>query len=152
MNIQNRTSVLFAATFLILVGQVGLAQDETPTKRQDVEYVRVVFLDYKLEKRNEARGIIDNHFRPASQAAGTPEPLMILHFQTGEWDTVVLWAMKEGMTEMEWTQITPNFLKWKAALDEQVGGEEEGWELMNQYNATIARRRVEVSHHHVDDS
>lgn len=144
------TSLLVAAAALSLLPAAAVAQNEAPTKRSGVEYVRVVYVDYKLDKRNEARGIIDDHFIPASKTAGTPGPMMTLHFQTGEWDSVFVWAMKDGMTELEWTQITPNFVKWKAALDAQVGGEEQGWEVMNRYNAAIARRRTEVGHYHID--
>lgn len=143
------TNAVALAAALSFCSVAALAQDDGPTKRQGVEYLRIVYLDYKADKRNEARGIIDDYFAPASQKAGTPAPKMIIHFQTGEWDTISVWALEAGMGQLEWTQITPNWLKWKAALDEMAGGEEEGTAIMRRYNEAIARRRVEVGHHHL---
>jgi hypothetical protein len=139
-----------AVSAVLFLGSVpACAQVDAPTKRQNVEYLRIIHLDYKLQKRNEVRGIIDDYFVPASQKAGTPGPKLVLHFQTGEWDTIAVWVLEEGMTELEWTQITPNFVKWKTALDELAGGEEEGNAIMAQYYAAIARSRVDVGHHHL---
>ena len=145
-------SIIAVSMALIFCSTSTLAQDDGPRKRQNVEYVRVNFTEYKLDKRDEARGIIEDHFVPANEAAGTPGPMRALHLQTGKWDTITIWALEEGMTEMEWTRTSPpNFIKWKAALDEQVGGEDEGWALINQFRAAIAHRTIEVGHHHVSD-
>jgi len=75
--------------------------------------------------------------------------MLTIHFQTGEWDAIYVWALKEGMGELEWTAVSPNFVKWKAALDEQVGGEDEESELLNCYNAALAHRKSEVGHYHL---
>ena len=145
-------SVIAVGMALIFCSTPALAQDDGPRKRENVEYVRVNFNDFKLDKRNEARAIIADHFVPAGEKAGTPGPMLTIHFQTGEWDTMNIWALEEGMADLEWTSTSsPNFVKWKAALDEQAGGEDEGWEVYSRYFATIARRRIEVGHHHVLD-
>ena len=145
-------SVIAVSLALIFCSTPALAQDDGPTKREGVEYIRIVFTDFKPDKLIEARGIIDDHFVPASEKAGTPGPALTIHFQTGEWDTINLWALDEGMAELEWTRGShPNFVKWKAALDEQAGGEDEGWEIINRFRAAIASRRTEVGHHHVSD-
>ena len=146
------TSIIAATTALLFCSIPALAQDDGPSKRQGVEYIRISFTDYKADQRNEARRIIAEHFVPAGDKAGTPGPMLTIHFQTGEWDTINIWALEEGMADLEWTSTSsPNFVKWKAALDEQAGGEDEGWEIYNRYFATIARRRSEVGHHHVSD-
>lgn len=147
--IKHCTNAVAIIVALVLSSTIVLAQDDGPTKRQNVEYLRIVHLNYKLDKRNEARGIIDDYYAPASQKAGTPGPTQIIHFQTGEWDTITVWALEEGMTQLEWTQVTPNFVKWKAALDELAGGEEQGSAIMARYNAAIARRQVDVGHRHL---
>ncbi len=145
-------SVITVSMALIFFSTPALAQDDGPSKREGVEYVRVVFTDFKHDKLGEARDIIADHFIPAIEKAGTPGPALTIDLQTGEWDTIDIWALEEGMTEMEWTRVSPpNFIKWKAALDEQAGGEDEGWEIINRFRATIAHRRTEVGHHHVSD-
>jgi len=145
-------SVITVSMALIFCSTPALAQDDGPSKRQGVEYVTIVFTDYKLDKRDEARGIIADHFVPANEKAGTPGPALTIHFQTGEWDTIDIWALEEGMAELEWTRVSsPNRIKWKAALDEQVGGEDQGTELINRFRAAIAHRRIEVGHHHLSD-
>lgn len=147
--ISNWTKVIAVSLAILFCATPAIAQDAAPAKRPDVEYVRVNYVAYKPDQRNEARRIIEDHFIPASQTAGTPGPTLTLHFQTGEWDAIFIWAMEEGTEELEWTQITPNWVKWKAALDAQVGGEEEGSELLQRYTSTISHRKTEIAHHHV---
>ncbi len=142
-------SVIAVSMALLFCSTSALAQDEAPTKRQGVEYIEINYVAYKPDKRNEARGIIADHFIPASEKAGTPGPMLMIHPQTGGWDAIVIWTLEEGMADLEWTQVSPNFVKWKAALDEQVGGEDEGSELINRYRSFIARRRTEVGHYHL---
>ncbi len=145
-------SVIAVSMALLFCSTSALAQDEAPTKRQGVEYIEINYVAYKPDKRNEARGIIADHFIPASEKAGTPGPALTIDLQTGEWDTIDIWVLEEGMGDLEWTRSAhPNFVRWKAALDEQAGGEDEGWEIINRFRATIAHRRTEVGHHHVSD-
>ena len=145
-------SVITVSVALIFFSTPALAQDDGPRKRENVEYVRVNFTEYKLDKRDEAREIIADHFIPANEKAGTPGPMLTIDLQSGEWDTIDIWVLEEGMADLEWTRVSsPNFVKWKAALDEQAGGEDEGWEIINRFRAAIASRRTEVGHHHVSD-
>ena len=94
----NRINVLIAAASLSLVATTALAQDEAPAKRQGVEYLRVVFLDYKAHLRNEARRIIDEHFRPAAEAAVWDRQLpgVIINHLVADFD-----AWLEGYTSPE---------------------------------------------------
>ena len=145
-------SVIAVSMALLFCSTSALAQDDGPRKRENVEYFRVNFTDFKHDKLAEARGIITDHFVPASEKAGTPGPALTIHFQTGKWDTIDIWALEEGMADLEWTRTSsPNFIKWKAALDEQAGGEDEGWELINRFRAAVAHRLTEVGHNHVSD-
>ncbi len=145
-------SIIAVSMALLFCSTPALAQDNDTGKREGVEYVRVSFTAYKPDQEGEGRGIIAEYFVPAGEKAGTPGPMLTIHFQTGEWDMMNVWALEDGMADLEWTSITsPNFVKWKAALDELAGGEDEGWEVYSRYWATIARRTVEVGHHHVSD-
>ena len=149
--IKHGTKVIAVSMTLLFCSTLALGQDDGPTKRQGVEYVEINYVAYKPDKRNEARAILADFFIPASEKVGTPGPKWVFHPQTGGWDAIFIWAMEEGMSELEWTQVSPNFVKWKAAVDELAGGEDEGSAKLTQYYATIARRRTEVGHHHVDD-
>jgi len=143
------TNAVAIIVALVLSSTIVLAQDDGPRKRQNVEYIEITYVSYKPHRLNEARAIIADHFIPASQKAGTPGPKSVIHFQTGEWNVAFIWALEDGMADLEWTMVSPNFVKWKAALDELAGGEDEGSAIIDSYNATIARRQTEVGHHHL---
>ena len=150
--INHYVSIIAVGMALIFCSTPTLAQDDGPQKRQNVEYVRVNITDFKADKRDEARDIIADHFIPANEKAGTPGPMLTIDLQSGEWDTIDIWVLEGGMADMEWIPLShPNAAKWKAALDEQAGGEDEGSALINRFRATIARRRIEVGHYHVSD-
>jgi len=141
------TAIAFIVA-LFLCSTPALAQDDSPIKREGVKYVQIEYVTYKPDKRSEAREIIEDHFVPAGEKANLPGPTLVIHLQTGDWNEIIVWPLEEGMANLEWI-AGPSFVKWKAALDEQEGGADKANELMRRFDATIARRRFEVGHHHV---
>ncbi len=110
-------------------------------------YLSVTFVSYKEGKAGEAYGIINNHFRPAAQAAELRRPV-IVHFQTGPYDAAIHFRMEGGMSDLEW-QRSPNNIKFRAALVKQEGSEAAADAVFDRYDALVARSVTSVGHRHV---
>lgn len=118
---------------------VALAQQEPQgSKWTGVEWYEVIQVDFKAGKSSEAMDLIEEQFKPTSQAAGTPMPVMLLEHETGEWDLTVIWHMEEGPSSMEW-QRSPNNQKWWAKLVERTGSESAAEAVWDEYQSYIAR-------------
>ncbi len=141
---------LLSVTFALFLGSsLALAQDDEgpQTQGDDAVYASVTFVDYKPGMRADALALIAEHFVPAGKAAGTRPPVAI-HFQTGEWDAAFHWRLEGGMADLEW-YMSPDDVKWMAALAEQEGGKEEAEALFAKYSDMVARTLVSVGHRHV---
>jgi len=122
--------------------------EEGPTIRENADYMNIVLVDIKAGKRDRAEEIIDEYFAKASKAAGTPMPYLV-HLQTGSWDFLVAWDMKDGPVEFTYTS-TPNGKKWWAAMVELTGGEDEAKAIQDEYSSLVARTTSMLGHHHTD--
>ena len=119
------------------------------TQGDDAHYVSSTLVKFKPGKRERAFEIISEHFMPAGEKAGTPGPLGVIHYQTGQWDAQFVWDLAGGMADLEWYR-SPNNIKWWAALAEQEGGEEAASELMGEYQSLIADAETDVGHYHAE--
>jgi len=144
--------VLAVGAALTMFAVPASAQDdEGPiTQGEDAKYVRVVHTKYKTGKRERAMEIIAEHFVKASEAAGTPGPLGVIHYQSGEWDAVAVWSLEGGMADLEWYR-SENDLKWFAALAELEGGEEAAGALLAEYQGLIDEAETDVGHYHATE-
>ena len=119
------------------------------TQGDDAHYISSTMVKFKPGKRERAFEIISEHFMPAGEKAGTPGPLGVIHYQTGQWDAQFVWDLAGGMADLEWYR-SPNNIKWWAALAEQEGGEEAASELMGEYQSLIADAETDVGHYHAE--
>jgi hypothetical protein len=144
--------VLAVAAALTMFAVPASAQDdEGPiTQGEDAKYVSVTHVKYKPGKRERAMEIIADHFVPAGKAAGTPGPLGVIHFQTGEWDSLVVWNLEGGMADLEWYR-SENDIKWFAALAEQEGGAEAAGALLAEYQGLVDEAETDVGHYHATE-
>jgi len=124
-------------------------EDGPMTQGDDAHYISSTLVKFKPGKRERAFEIISEHFMPAGEKAGTPRPLGVIHYQTGEWDALFVWKLEGGMADLEWYR-SPNNIKWYAALAEQEGGEEAAGELMAEYRSLIDEAETDVGHYHAD--
>lgn len=146
-----RSIVTFAlASALASIPAAALAggQDEGPTIRENADYMEIEFVDIKAGKRDRAEEIIDDYFFKASEAAGTAKPYLV-HLQTGEWDFIVAFDLKEGPVEFTYTQ-TPDGKKWWAAFVKLAGGEDKAKAIMDEYQSLVVRTNSMLGHHHND--
>jgi hypothetical protein len=120
--------------------------EEGPTIRENAEYMEIIMVDFKPGKRGRAEEIVRDYFMKASDAAGTPKPYVV-HLQTGSWDFIVAFDMKDGPVEFTYTD-TPNGKKWFAALSELAGGDDKAQAIWDEYQSLIARSTSMFGHHH----
>ena len=141
--------VLAVAAALTMFAVPASAQDdEGPiTQGDDAKYVKITHVKFKTGKRERAMEIIAEHFVKASDAAGTPGPLGVIHYQSGEWDMLSVWRLEGGMADLEWYRSERD-IKWFAALAEQEGGEEAAGALLAEYQSLIDESETDVGHYH----
>ena len=133
-----RSTVLLLACLLFLPLSAEAQDAPAASKWTDVDWYRVVQIDLEAGKTNAAMKLIDEHFAPATEAAGTPGPAMLLWHQTGEWDLTVMWTMAEGPGDMEWRR-SPNNISWWSAFVAREGGEEAAEALWEEWNSMVER-------------
>jgi hypothetical protein len=138
-----------AAVAVFSVPAVAQDDDEGPiTQGEDARYLSITHVDFKPGQRESAMDLITEYFVKASQKAGTPGPILAIHYQTGKWDASFIWELPGGMADLEWYR-SPRDIKWFAALSEIVGGEDKASEIWADFNSKIASSVTEVGHHHV---
>ena len=143
---------IFAAIFVFSMPAVAQDDDGGPiTQGDDAKYLEITYVKFKAGQRESAMEIITEYFVPATEKAGTPGPMLVIHFQTGKWDSAYIWEMEGGMADLEWYR-SPNDVKWFAALSELVGGEEKAAATWADYISKVAHAQTEVGHHHVPES
>lgn len=142
--------VLAVSAALTMFAVPATAQDDEDgpvTQGDDARYVSATVVKYKPGKRERAFEIIADHFVPAGEKAGTPGPLGVIHYQTGEWDALFVWNLEGGMADLEWYRSEDD-IKWRKALADQEGGEEAAGELLAEYTSLIDEAESDVGHYH----
>jgi hypothetical protein len=95
-----KMAVLFVAASVLAMAFPVIAQElPKATKLRDPEYYTARYVKFKPGKVGEAYGIIRDHFVPVDKAIG--RKVIAFHLQTGEWDEVVFFPLKEGPSELE---------------------------------------------------
>jgi len=151
-----RTSGMLAAVVsaLFLLSTAAFAQDDDggpQTQGDDAQYLSITVVDFKPGMRSDAMQMIQEYFVPATEKAGTASPILTIHFQTGKWDAAFIWEMAGGMADLEWF-TSPRDIKWRAALAEIAGGEDEANEIWASFQSKIASAVTNVGHHHVPEA
>lgn len=133
-----RIPLAILAVLLVLPARLAAQEDQGPTKWTGVDWYTVVNIDFAPGKTADAVKIIREHFMKASDAAGTPKPVMVLMDVTGPWDMTVVWKMQDGPTSLEWRR-SPENVKWWAAFVKQEGSEEAARKIQEEYGSYVAR-------------
>jgi hypothetical protein len=104
-------------------------------KIENPEWKQVVIVKYHAGMTGNASKIVQKYFKAASEKAGTPIPMEI-SMRTGEYDVILVWAMKDGLEEMNW-ESSPDNVKWWNALAEMTGGMDKAKEKWDEYLAMV---------------
>lgn len=130
------------------VSEIAAAQDlPTAHQRGNVNFIDMVQVKYKAGMSGPAAMHINRYFRPAAEAAGVPQPI-ILHMQTGPYDAVFFWNHGNSMGAFDWP-VNENDEKFWAKLAELNGGAEAAQKLMADYQAMIANTTNNIGHRHL---
>lgn len=97
---------IFALSVAVGAGTVAVAQEVSEPSKHEGDWYRLVHVDYKPGKTNDALKIVAEHFAPASATAETPGPVMSLVHESGPWDVTWLWHLSGGPADLEWN-VTP---------------------------------------------
>lgn len=130
--------LVLAVALFCLFAVPSSAEAQEAEKWDGVDWYRIVNVDYHNGKSGDARRMIEEHFMPAGEAAGTPTPVMMLWNETGEWDLTIIWHMKDGPAGMEWRR-SPDNVKWWKTFMEREGGEEAAEKMQSEYSSLVAR-------------
>ena len=147
------TTISLAIAALFLAGP-SYAQDDDDgpvTQGDDAKYLSITHIAFKPGQREAAMEIISEYFVEAGEKAGTPGPILAIHYQTGKWDAAYVWEMAGGMADLEWYR-SPDDIKWFTALGELAGGADKAEEIWESYISKVAQAKTEVGHHHVADT
>lgn len=139
--------------FLLLFNVPAVAQEDEggpQTWGDDARYISVTFVQFEPGKREEAMEIINEYFKPAGAKAGTPPPMLDVHFQTGVWDAMFVWNLDGGMADLEWYR-SENDVKWYAALAELNGGPEGAEKILDRWRQTIRQSDTQIGHYHAGE-
>lgn len=144
-------AALAAAVFLFSGTATAQDDDGGPmTQGDDAVYISITHAKFAPGSRERAFEIINEYFAKAGEAAGTPPPMLAVHYQTGKWDAAWVWVMDGGMADLEWYRSADD-IAWYGALIEIMGGEEEADALMKEWSGLIADAVTEVGHYHTGE-
>lgn len=141
-----RKLLLATAAFgLALPAAPVLADDHEKADRQlaEVDWYRINMIKWKHGKGDRAHEIIDM-FEKVDIALGRND-VIDLHMNTGEWNSIVAFKMKEGIQGMAY-QRTGEPDEWDIEFAKQVGGEEKAKELMAEFESLIAVEERHIGH------
>jgi hypothetical protein len=124
---------------LFLLTAPAQAQEEGPEAQrlEGVTWNSVVLIDFKAGEEDRAMEIASNNFIAASKKAGTQVP-RVIDLQTGPWDTMLVWTMEDGPSEMTW-ETSPEQVKHQKTMMEMVGGKKEMEKTWEEYTSLINR-------------
>ncbi len=141
-------SIALAAAFAVglwALPNVASAQEENQ-KRENVDYFRVIHLNFKPGHNTDAWAILYDKIGPAVRATG--RDFIVLDWESGPWDSSLYIRLDDGYGTLEYAS-SPQFAELQAALAEQEGGEEAGKKVWDAWMAHIDNSSQAVAHMHL---
>lgn len=124
---------------------VASAQDEIQ-KRENVDYYRVIHLNFKPGYNTDAWAILYGKIATAVRATG--RDFVALDWESGPWDTTIYIRQEEGYGTLEYA-LSPQSAAFRASLAEQEGGEEAGQKVWDEWTSHIDSSSQGVAHMHL---
>jgi len=143
-------NITIALTAVFAIGLFALpeivsAQDEIQ-KRPNVDYYRVVHLNFKPGHNTEAWAILYGNIAPAVRATG--RDFVALDWESGPWDSTLYIRLEEGYGTLEYA-ASPQNAAFMASLAEREGGEEAAQKVMDEWTSHIDSSSLAVAHMHL---
>jgi len=143
-NVSIALAVAFAVGLWALPN-VASAQDEIQ-KRENVDYYRVVHINFKPGHNTDAWAILYGKIGPAVRATG--REFIVLDWESGPWDSSIYIRLEEDYGTLEYA-ASPQGAAFRAALNEQEGGEEAGQKVWDEWTSHIDNSSQAVAHMHL---
>ena len=134
--------LLLMLSFL-LVGNMN-AQEMEAKKYENPEWYQLVYVDYVAGKEDDARKLINDYFKKASDQAGTSKPVMEFSLYSGEYDFLYIWKLDEGLQSLDW-EVSPRQVEWGKAFMEMVGSKEKADEISDEYSSYVKSVKIELA-------
>ena len=129
-------SITFAIIFSFLCFSLH-AQEESeemkPKKLDNPEWYYVSKVKFKSGHYNRAKEILKDYYIKASKEN---LPKMVFEFYTGSYDMMIVWEMKEGLTEFEW-ETSPDDIAFYTELIKLTGSKEEADKIIKEFQELI---------------
>jgi len=133
------------AVALWVLPSVASAQDEIE-KRENVDYYRVIHLNFKPGHNTDAWAILYTKIGPAVRATG--RDFIALDWESGPWDTTLYIRQEEGYGTLEYA-TSPQSAAFRASLAEQEGSEEAAEKVWAEWTSHIDNSSQAVGHMHL---
>lgn len=130
-------AILTMAVVLVLAAGAAVAQEMEPRKYEG-DWYEIHRIDFKPGGLERALEIIEDHFAPAAMKSGSGPPELVLVHRTGSWGMTVVWKLEGGPADLAW-EISPDDVKWMAALAESTGGQEAAMELFQEFESLTTK-------------
>lgn len=130
-----KKSIIVVASLLLSALLYAHPDEPIPPNHSEVMWHSITVVDYKPGTVDVAKELIQK-FEEASNKAGTPSPV-IYWFDSGKYDLVVTWELKEGPVDKT-ESWSPEGVEWWNALVAQEGSEVAARQLQAKYNELIA--------------
>ncbi len=92
--------------------------------------------------------VSNSHSSPSALAAKMAA--ITLHPDTGGWDYVTIYPLAGGITDLEFTNISPSDAKWWALVEKKLGGPDKALAMGHELQRLIARQNSYLAHEHLD--
>jgi hypothetical protein len=137
------------ALALMLASSASAQTADPPRKRENARFVIVETWKFVPNGTARAEEIWERTYMPAMKEAGLPLPT-VLHPDTGDWDYVIIYPLAGGITDLEYTNISPSDAKWWALIEKKLGNPEKATEMGRELQRLIARKQTFLAHEHLD--
>lgn len=135
-------AVIITSLFL-LTTSTSYAQ-EANRYDENAKWMEIVKITFKIGKREAAMAIIEDYFKPATAKAKIPHPEMLLELQTGDYDLILIWHMKNGVSDMTW-ETSPQDAAWIKAITEISGSREKTQSILDEYFSYIDKAENNIA-------
>lgn len=142
-----KTFALVPLCLAFALATPAAAQEMKPERITDVTWHMVEFIKFAPGKRARGMEIIEKYFAAADRDLGREGQVIDVHFDTGEWDSIVVFPMAGGPADLSWA-TSPEDVKWMTALAKRAGGMEKAQALLDEWNTLLASNARQVGHRH----
>lgn len=121
---------------LIFCLNFATAQEPQAERYENAEWYVISYLKFENGKIDEAKQVINEYFKPASEEAGEDIPVLELDLFFSEWDYIAVFPLQDGLEALEWKR-SPGDVAMMKALMKRLGSPEKLQELGDRFTSYI---------------